>query len=144
MTFIFTFMNAGLPWWLVKCLLEGRARMNGVCVCQSVVNMFTIFDKRSLYGGNKIHVLLDHETTVVMHGTTRKQLNIAQSFQTLLVLQRGLRVTAGLERRWGLDLSLNSIKAPLLICGNFFLEKEKKKWVSTIKEGGREGGKEGR
>ena len=72
-------------------------------------------------------MLLDHEAAVVMHGTTRKQLNIAQSFQILLVLQRGLRVTAGLERRWGLDLSLNSIKAALLICGNFFLKKEKKK-----------------
>lgn len=71
-------------------------------------------------------MLLDHEATVVMHGTTRKQLNIAQSLQILLVLQRGLRVTAGLERRWGLDLSLNSIKAALLICGNCFLEKEKK------------------
>ena len=98
MTFIFTFMNEGLPWRLMKCLLEGRARMHGVCVCQCVVNILTILDKGSLYGGNKIHVLLDHETTIVMHGTTRKQLDTAQSFQTLLVLQRGLRVTAGLEK----------------------------------------------
>ena len=53
MTFIFTFMNEGLPRWLVKCLLEGRARMNGVCVCQSVVNMLTILDKGAYVKGIK-------------------------------------------------------------------------------------------